>query len=170
MGRYKDSGLAHGTSGSCQTHIGQLEYSLAEKTAEAKLEETIEQAEIDSLLKELDSNGAKYNKDALIFVTKDKTGQIVWLEKGNSSAGLEHIVSRHANDFKSKLGIEKRNIANTLQDIVKTGQVVSNRTKEINGKNNYERIYKYKGRYYVLTGIGSNGFLVTAYPVDEKRK
>jgi hypothetical protein len=170
MGRYKNSGLAHGTSGSCQTNIGQLEYSLAEKMAEAKLEETIKQAEIDSLLKELDSKGVKYNKAALLFVTKDRTGQIVWLEKGNASAGLEHIVSRHANDFKSKMGVEEKNIASTLQDIVKTGQVVSNKTKEIKGRNNFERIYKYKGRYYVLTGIGSNGFLVTAYPVDEKKK
>ena len=29
-----------------------------------------------------------------------------------------------------------------------------------------ERIYYYNGKHYVLTGIGTNGFIVTAYPIE----
>lgn len=168
MGRYSDTGLARGTSGSGQTTIEQLEYALAADRAEAELDRIANQATIDSLINELDSNGAKYNIKDMRFITRDATGQVVWLEKGNSSAGLEHIVSRHASDFKNKLGVEKHEIANTIYDIVKTGQVVSNKTKLIKGRYNYERIYKYQGQYYVLAGIGSNGFLVSAYPINVK--
>lgn len=53
----------------------------------------------------------------------------MWLEKGNSSAGLEHIING-------------------------------------NGRNGFERIYYFDKKYYVLTGIGTNGFIVTAYPIE----
>lgn len=33
---------------------------------------------------------------------------------------------------------------------------------------NFERVYKYQGSYYILAGIGSNGFLVSAYPINMK--
>ena len=70
-----------------------------------------------ALITELKEKGIKFTEKDIIFITRDKTGQIVWLEKGNSSAGLEHI---------------------------------------LNGN----------GKYCVMTGIGSNGFIVTAYPVE----
>lgn len=37
-----------------------------------------------------------------------------------------------------------------------------------NGKEGFERLYKYKGEYYLLSGIGINGFVVSAYPLDNK--
>lgn len=37
----------------------------------------------------------------------------------------------------------------------------------IKGKWGYERCYEYKGNYYIMTGIGSNGFIVTAYPIGK---
>ncbi len=168
MGRYSDTELARGTVGSGRMTIEQLEYAMAEERAEAELDRISNLAKINTMIDELDSNEAKYNVKDMRFITRDATDQVVWLEKGNSSAGLEHIVSRHANDFRNKLGIEKYDIANTLYDIVKTGQIVSNRIKLIKGRKNYERIYKYQGQYYVLAGIGSNGFLVSAYPISVK--
>ena len=29
-----------------------------------------------------------------------------------------------------------------------------------------QRIYYFDKKYYVLTGIGTNGFIVTAYPIE----
>ena len=57
------------------------------KTEGAKRYETAE------LIKELEKNRIKFNKKDIIFITKDGTGQTLWLEKGNSSAGLEHILN-----------------------------------------------------------------------------
>ena len=31
-----------------------------------------------------------------------------------------------------------------------------------------EKLYSYNGKYYLLTGVGTNGFLVSAYPIKEK--
>ena len=50
-------------------------------------------------------------------------------------------------------------------NIIKNGFVVSNRLVNIgNGRQDYERVYEYKGNYYTMTGIGTNGFIVSAYP------
>lgn len=46
----------------------------------------------ESLKSELRSNNIKFNEADMVFIARDKTGQIVWLENGNSSAGLTHIL------------------------------------------------------------------------------
>ena len=35
------------------------------------------------LIAELKKSGVKFTEQDIVFITKDKTGQIVWLEKGN---------------------------------------------------------------------------------------
>jgi hypothetical protein len=45
--------------------------------------------------------------------------------------------------------------------------IVDNKKVVRYGKEGYERIYAYNGQYVILTAIGSNVFIVTAYP---KRK
>ncbi|MDD6711515.1 hypothetical protein [Sharpea porci] len=126
----------------------------------------------DELKSELKDKNVKFNENDLIFITRDKTGQIVWLEKGNSSAGLMHILDGkngspgHARDFERALGIKREDIGLYLKKVIKKGSVVRNRLINIgNGKWGYERCYEYKGNYYIMTGIGSNGFIVTAYPI-----
>ena len=60
---------------------------------------------------ELETAGVKFTKEDVLFVTKDKTGQLVWLEKGNQRAGLEHILNGsgntggHAADFERAFGL-----------------------------------------------------------------
>jgi len=125
-----------------------------------------------ALIGELENSGVKFTKEDVIFVTKDATGQTVWLEKGNSSAGLEHIIngggksSGHAEHFEKAFGITKEQIPSFLNKIISNGRVVSNQLKSINGREGFERIYYYNGKHYVLTGIGKNGFIVTAYPIE----
>ena len=29
----------------------------------------------------------------------------------------------------------------------------------------YERVYEHSGKYYAMTGIGTNGFILSAYPI-----
>ena len=116
------------------------------------------------LFNELEQLGVKYNRADVLFVVRDKTGQIVWLEKGNELAGLKHIVLRHADDFKRAFDIDADNIAEYLRRVIENGAVVSNNEILLNGRRNYSRRYYYEGHYYIVTGIGSNGFIVSAYP------
>lgn len=128
--------------------------------------------EIDDLIKELERNGIKFKKEDIIFITKDKTGQTVWLERGNSSAGLKHIINGngitpgHAKDFEKAFGISKSQIHKYLNKIISNGSVISNELKNINGRSGFERIYYFNKKYYMLAGIGTNGFIVTAYPIE----
>ncbi len=39
----------------------------------------------------MQKNRIKFTKENLVFVARDKTGQIVFLEKGKDDAGLKHI-------------------------------------------------------------------------------
>lgn len=38
----------------------------------------------------------------------------------------------------------------------------------VDNKIGYTKVYKYKSKYYLVTGIGYNGFIVSAYPYDKK--
>ncbi len=123
-----------------------------------------------ALIQELESNGIKFSEKDMVFITKDKTGQTVWLEEGNNSAGLKHIIDGngttkgHAEDFKNAFGITKSQIPTYLEKVITQGTVVSNTLKPIGNRMGYERVYYYKGNYHVVTGIGDNGFIVSAYP------
>lgn len=127
---------------------------------------------IDNLINELESNNIKFSKEDIVFITKDKTGQTVWLEKGNSFAGLEHIINGngrtpgHAKDFEKAFGVSKSQLPDYLHEVISNGSVISNKLKNINGLSGFERIYYYEKKYYVMTGIGTNGFIVTAYPIE----
>lgn len=121
----------------------------------------------DALVKQLEQSGTKFSKENMVFVTKDKTGQIVWLEKGNSSSGLQHIVSRHAKDFQEKHGISKSQISNHLNNVFTSGKVEYSRITQRNGRPGYERLYSYNGKYYLQTGVGTNGYIVSAYPISK---
>lgn len=74
-----------------------MQETYAAKVAEneAKLKELASQPMIDeALVAELERNGVKFTRKDMLFVTRDKTGQIVWLEKGNAGSGMGHIKSR----------------------------------------------------------------------------
>ena len=120
------------------------------------------------MIARLTKAGVKFNPDDVLFATEDKTGQLVWLEKGNKGVGLEHIKERHSYDFVEKHGIKKDNIVGHLSSIIKTGKLEYSKTIMRNGRLGYERLYNKNGQYYLLSAIGTNGFLVTAYPLSEK--
>ena len=117
------------------------------------------------LLLELQKSGVKYNKADIIFIARDKTGQLVWLETGTLQAGFRHILAKHLQDFTAAFQLEEKDIPQFLENIVTYGEVISNvPSKNANG---YDRIYDYKGNYYMFAGIGDNGFIVTAFPVGK---
>lgn len=120
----------------------------------------------DPLLKQLVDSNTKISVKDVVFTTKDKSGQIVWLEKGNSSSGLVHIM-KHENDFVTKHNIQKGHLPDHIKKVVSKGKIISSRQVLLhNGRKGLEKIYLYKGKYYTLGAIGTNGFIVSMYPLD----
>lgn len=69
------------------------------------------------LLDELASSGVKYNPKDIVAITKTTDGKLVWLENGNSTAGLEYIM-QHADQFAAKgISSEKDDVLDILDDI-----------------------------------------------------
>ena len=111
------------------------------------------------LLDELERNGVKHNPDDIVEIGRNKAGQIVFLEKGNSRAGLQHIVERHAGDF-ANIGVPEDKIGKLVFAAVTTGKVVgAQRTRPI-----YEVLFEGK-LYRLAVSVGDNGFIVGANPV-----
>ncbi len=128
------------------------------------------------LLREMKRKNLNFSLQDIIFITKDRTGQLVWLEKGNARAGLMHILDGdgvrskgHASDFKNVFGVERNEISMLLKNIMRYGKNIHQRIKMINGREGFEKIVLYKRKYYILSGIGKNGFIVSAYPINKKR-
>ena len=133
-----------------------------------KVKQLSEEYKKKQMIKKLDEAKVKYTKEDVIFVTNDSIKKVIWLEKGNDNRGLQHIIKNHNNDFKKAFNVEEKDIPEYLNNIVAKGKIVQNKVKKINGREGYERIYYYKGNYYVLISIGTNGFIITAYPIRKK--
>ena len=127
----------------------------------------------EDLIAELEENNVKFTKDKLAFITKDRTGQTIWLETGKTSAGLDHLLNGdgiekewHAKDFKNKFGINREQVPSFLKMVISNGEIVRSKMVKRGESFGYERIYRYGDKCTVLIGIGTNGFVVTAYPND----
>ena len=117
-----------------------------------------------NLIKELNNSDIKFTEKDILFITRDKTNQIVWLEKGNKFAGFEHIKSRHGQDFVKAFNFNEDTLHESLYKVIKFGNIVDDHIEIRNGISSITRVYDYEGAYYLLTGIGINGFIVTARP------
>ena len=112
------------------------------------------------LMEELRNSGVKFTEEDVVMVTKSKKNELVWQEKGNDRRGLKDIVDSEERDFKNKFGVNKESIPSAIKDIFLNGKEINSRRK--NG--GLEKVYLYKGEYIVITGVGTNGFIVSVYP------
>ncbi|MDD2959678.1 MAG: hypothetical protein PHR92_14375 [Lachnospiraceae bacterium] len=109
------------------------------------------------LMNELAESGVKYNADDVVMITKNADGKLLWLEKGNGSAGLKHIVDGHAVDFTAK-GVN--DIPKYLNDVLKTDAVKIG----VGAKGPFPEYMVNGTRYRVA--YGTNGYIVSFYPID----
>lgn len=118
------------------------------------------------LVNELKRDKVKLKREDMVFITRDKTGQTVWLEKGNASAGLTHLEKRgHTKELAKRFGVAEVDVPKLIRDIVKNGTVISSKIVKRHGRDGYERKYEYQGAEVVLAAVEMNGFLVSIYPV-----
>ena len=114
---------------------------------------------------ELASSGVKYNSDDVVAVTKTSDGKLVWLENGNDSAGLNHVIKEHGTDFANK-GISQTDIPNYITQALNEGKIIGYQGRGT-GRPIYEFTYNGKTERVAIT-VGSNGFIVGANPVSIK--
>ena len=70
-----------------------------------------------TLLDELAANKVRFTRENVIAIARSPSGQIVFLETGNSRAGLQHIVSEHAIDF-ANISVSQVEILNVVMQAV----------------------------------------------------
>lgn len=79
-----------------------------------------------ALISEVQANGDKINPDDVVGIAKDKSGKIIWLEKGSLNgkpSGLLHILDAHESDFNNK-GISTEDIADFVLTAVSKGKII----------------------------------------------
>ena len=119
-----------------------------------------------TLIKELEKNQIKFSINDLVFITKCKTGKIVWLEKGSEKAGLAHIEKAHGDDFLKK-GISKDKIPDLLLEVVNNGiDTGKKQGRHKNARPIYDVEFEGKKLKVAIT-ISENGFLVGANPCSD---
>jgi len=102
----------------------------------------------------------KFTPQNVLATGTTPDGQVVFLETGSSSAGLQHIVEEHGVDFTNK-GITQSDIPSVVMEAVTQGTLV--------GTNGSAPVYQisYGGTpKYISVGVSSNGFIVRANPVS----
>ena len=158
MGRYGNTNTSYGTNGNPQISLEQ-----------GNLQNLVEKISTEDLIKGLENEHIKFKKEDIVFIMKDEDNKTVWLEKGNDTAGLKHIVLHHGNDFKKALDKSKDEISQTIKEVI-TKWVVSKTITETmpNGLKKISKWYKYNDKYHVITSFGDNGFIVTAIPTSKQ--
>ena len=66
---------------------------------------------------------------------------------------------------KDYLVIKEKDIIKKMKFITK-GKIINT----VDNKISYTKVYKYKSKYYLVTSIRYNGFIVLTYPYDKKRR
>ncbi|AOS61546.1 hypothetical protein [Actinoalloteichus hymeniacidonis] len=114
---------------------------------------------------ELRGKGMHVEPDAVVRMIRLRNGRLVWLERGHSDGGLEHILRRsRVRDFE-RSGISRDEIVNlvfvALEEGIKVGYIGQDRPV-------YE--VAYGGRFRRVAITVRDGFIVGAMPVPLGRR
>jgi filamentous hemagglutinin len=114
-----------------------------------------------SLLEELTANGVKFTPENVIATTRNSSGKVVFLETGNSKAGLQHIIEEHGSQF-AQMGVSEAQIPGVVMKAVSEGKLVGYQGSGA-GRPIYELTINGQPQRIAVT-VGDNGFVVGANP------
>ncbi|CNL95890.1 adhesin/hemagglutinin [Yersinia aleksiciae] len=112
-----------------------------------------------SLFKEMTAQGIKFTPENIVSAAKDSSGKIIFLEKGSSKAGLQHIVEEHGSQF-AKIGVSEARIPDVVMKAVTDGKIVGYQGTGT-GRPIYETVINGK-KYNIAVTVGNNGYIVGA--------
>jgi hypothetical protein len=109
-------------------------------------------------------NPIKDDQNNIIGFSKEHEDEIIWLELGDVRAGIIHILLRHEDDFGLHDIYGKQEIVKLILKAIKENYYI-----HFEGGHLYE-ITNEKGDLviYLQVVIASNGFMITAFPYDDK--
>lgn len=114
-----------------------------------------------ALLSELTANGVKFTPENVIATARSPSGQVVFLETGNPTAGLRHIVQEHATDF-ANIGVSEAQIPSVVVRAVSEGNIVGYQGRGT-ARPICEIMVNGQPQRIAIT-TGSNGYIVGANP------
>lgn len=138
--------------------------------------ENNQQDDRQALLDELKARGTKFSEKDIVFITREKSGRIVWIEEGDESRGLHHILygqgtiksPGHMTHFRD-IGIDGReNIVACIKDLLVNHTPVEVKPGKITGHDYIYRKMIGGSIRKIVVAIGNNGFIVTAHPERDK--
>jgi hypothetical protein len=133
----------------------------ARAAAIREMERQALEAEQKALIAELRAAGVSFTEKEIVQIIRSAAGKVVWLEKGSAQAGLEHIMTGHASQF-AKLGVNgEQNVVKLIVETLKTKTPIS---VDATGGQVFKVIMGGAEREMKIV-VGSNGFVVTAYPL-----
>lgn len=63
-----------------------------------------------------------------------------------------------------ELGVSESEVSRLFCNIIRDRRILSSKIRKTNGREGYERICEHNGGRILFTGIGPNGYIVSAYP------
>lgn len=114
-----------------------------------------------ALISELAQLGIKHTLEKIVKIAKQADGKIVFLEEGNSDAGLQHILEKHSLEFADQ-GIQQNQISDIIIKALTKGKAVGYQGKK-QTRIIYEVNFNGKTHYIALT-VSDNGYIVGANP------
>ncbi|TAE58063.1 MAG: hypothetical protein EAZ76_16725 [Nostocales cyanobacterium] len=114
-----------------------------------------------ALLAELAQLGIKHNPEKIVKIAKKADGKIVFLEEGNTQAGLQHILEKHSSQFADQ-GIEVEQIPDAIITAIAEGKIIGYQGRK-NTRIIYEVNFNSKTHYIAVT-VSDNGYIVGANP------
>lgn len=112
-----------------------------------------------SLFKEMTTQGIKFTPENVVGAAKDNSGKIIFLEKGNSKSGLQHIVKEHGSQF-AQIGVSEARIPDVVMKAVTDGKIFGYQDTGT-GRPIYETMIDGK-KYNIAVTVGNNGYVVGA--------
>lgn len=113
------------------------------------------------MLDELTANGVKFTPENVVAAARSPSGQVVFLETGNSKAGLQHIIEEHGSQF-AQMGVSEAEIPDVVMKAVSEGKLVGYQGSGA-GRPIYELTINGQPQRIAVT-VGGNGFIVGANP------
>ncbi|SDZ63044.1 filamentous hemagglutinin, partial [Pseudomonas salomonii] len=114
-----------------------------------------------SLLDELSAKGVKFTPENVVATARSPSGQVLFLETGNSKAGLQHIIEEHGSQF-AQMGVSNAQIPGAVMKAVSEGKLVGYQGTGA-GRPIYELTVNGQTQHIAVT-VGGNGFIVGANP------
>ncbi|MCP2164476.1 hypothetical protein [Goodfellowiella coeruleoviolacea] len=118
------------------------------------------------LIAEALRNGLKISPERVLYIGRDQTGRIIWLEEGDDRAGAQHILRAKRREEFAVNGIAPEDVLDLVWRAVTGGKPVG-----IAGRGAVVFAVSYRGEdKLIAVGVGGNGFITTAYPKTDRRK